>query len=1033
MYKLIRNIIGFSLRNKMFTFFWIGVVVIAGVISYKNIPVEAFPDVTNTQIIIVTEWNGRSAEEVERFVTAPIEISMNSVQKKTNVRSITMFGLSIIKIIFDDDVDDFFARQQVNNQLHNVQLPDGVEPDVQPPYGPTGEIFRYTLQSKDKGTRELLTLQNWVIDRQLRAVPGVADVVAFGGREKTYEVAIDPVLLQKYELTSPQVYDAISKANLNVGGDIIEKNGQAYVVRGVGLLDSTSDIENTIVAQYNGNPVLIKNIAAVTESNVPRVGQVGLDDNDDVVEGIVVMRKNENPSDVLARLKEKIAYIQDTVLPKDVKMVTFYDRDNLMEYCTHTVTHNLVEGIILVTVIVFLFMADWRTTVIVSIIIPLALLFAFLCLRLKGMSANLLSLGAVDFGIIIDGAVVMVEGLFVALDHLRRDVGDERFNKLAKLGLIRKSGSKLGIAIFFSKLIIISALLPIFSFEKVEGKMFSPLAWTLGFALLGALIFTLTLVPVLCSILLKKNVREKHNVFVEFFNKIVGKGLALTFANKRMSIIISLVVLGLTLASTKLMGTEFLPPLNEGALWVEAKFPMSQSLTETVSKVAELRKVLRTFPEVNGVLSQTGRSNDGTDPSGFYYVQMQVNLKPKEEWKRKITMDGLIEEMDTKLKQFQGVNFNYSQPIIDNVAEAVAGMNASNAVKIYGEDLKTLDKIANEVLERIKNVDGVKDIGILRNIGQPEMSITFDEEKMALYGVQKSDAQSIIEMAIGGKTATQKYEGEKKFDIRLRYQKEYRKDEEDIMNLMVPTLRGGKVPLKEIATLHKSTGPAFVYRDNTKRFIGVKFSVRDRDLGSTIADAQARVKSLKLPQGYTIGWTGEFENQIRASNKLAQVVPVSLVLIFVLLFVMFGNIKDSLLVLVNVPFAIIGGILALQLTGINFGISAGVGFIALLGICIQNGVILVSEFHNNLRKKLTLTNAIIEGVKARTRPVVMTALMAAIGLMPAALSTGIGSESQKPLAVSIIGGLVTATVFTLLVFPNFFYWAMRKKHQKMLE
>ena len=1033
MYKLIRNIIGFSLRNKMFTFFWIGVVVIAGVISYKNIPVEAFPDVTNTQIIIVTEWNGRSAEEVERFVTAPIEISMNSVQKKTNVRSITMFGLSIIKIIFDDDVDDFFARQQVNNQLRNVQLPDGVEPDVQPPYGPTGEIFRYTLQSKDKDTRELLTLQNWVIDRQLRAVPGVADVVAFGGREKTYEVAIDPVLLQKYELTSPQVYDAISKANLNVGGDIIEKNGQAYVVRGVGLLDSTSDIENTIVAQYNGNPVLIKNIAAVTESNVPRVGQVGLNDNDDVVEGIVVMRKNENPSDVLARLKEKIAYIQDTVLPKDVKMVTFYDRDNLMEYCTHTVTHNLVEGIILVTVIVFLFMADWRTTVIVSIIIPLALLFAFLCLRLKGMSANLLSLGAVDFGIIIDGAVVMVEGLFVALDHLRRDVGDERFNKLAKLGLIRKSGSKLGIAIFFSKLIIISALLPIFSFEKVEGKMFSPLAWTLGFALLGALIFTLTLVPVLCSILLRKNVKEKHNVFVEFFNKIVGKGLALTFANKRMSIIISLVVLGLTLASTKLMGTEFLPPLNEGALWVEAKFPMSQSLTETVSKVAELRKVLRTFPEVNGVLSQTGRSNDGTDPSGFYYVQMQVNLKPKEEWKRKITMDGLIEEMDTKLKQFQGVNFNYSQPIIDNVAEAVAGMNASNAVKIYGEDLKMLDKIANEVLERIKNVDGVKDIGILRNIGQPEMSITFDEEKMALYGVQKSDAQSIIEMAIGGKTATQKYEGEKKFDIRLRYQKEYRKDEEDIMNLMVPTLRGGKVPLKEIATLHKSTGPAFVYRDNTKRFIGVKFSVRDRDLGSTIADAQARVKSLKLPQGYTIGWTGEFENQIRASNKLAQVVPVSLVLIFVLLFVMFGNIKDSLLVLVNVPFAIIGGILALQLTGINFGISAGVGFIALLGICIQNGVILVSEFHNNLRKKLTLTNAIIEGVKARTRPVVMTALMAAIGLMPAALSTGIGSESQKPLAVSIIGGLVTATVFTLLVFPNFFYWAMRKKHQKMLE
>lgn len=1033
MNKLIKSIIGFSLRNKMFTFFWIAIVVIAGVISYKNIPVEAFPDVTNTQIIIVTQWNGRSAEEVERFVTSPIEISMNSVQRKTNVRSITMFGLSIIKIIFDDDVDDFFARQQVNNQLRNVQLPDEVEPDVQPPYGPTGEIFRYTLESKDKDTRDLLTLQNWVIDRQLRSVPGVADVVAFGGREKTYEIEIDPVLLQKYELSSPQVFEAIHKANVNVGGDVIEKNGQAYVVRGVGMLDGIADIENTIVAQYNGNPIVVKNIAKVVVSNVPRVGQVGLDKNDDVVEGIVVMRKNENPSEVLARLKEKIQYVQENVLPKDVKMVTFYDRDRLMEFCTHTVTHNLVEGILLVTVIVFLFMADWRTTLIVSIIIPLALLFAFLCLKLKGMSANLLSLGAVDFGIIIDGAVVMVEGLFVTLDQLQHKIGKERYNKLAKLGLIRKAGTKLGVAIFFSKLIIISALLPIFSFEKVEGKMFSPLAWTLGFALLGALIFTLTLVPVLCSILLNKNVKEKHNVVVEFFNKIVGKGLNVTFKHKKISIIVSLVVLVLTLFSAKFMGTEFLPPLNEGALWVEAKFPMSQSLTETVDRVAELRKVLDTFPEVNGVLSQTGRSNDGTDPSGFYYVQMQVNLKPKDEWKRKISMDGLVEEMDNKLKKYQGINFNYSQPIIDNVAEAVAGMNASNAVKIYGDDLKTLDKIANEVIGRMKNVDGVKDIGILRNIGQPEMSISFNEEKMALYGVQKSDAQSIIEMAIGGKTATEIYEGEKKFDIRLRYQKQYRSNEEDIMNLMVPTLRGTKVPLKEIAELTTDTGPAFIYRDNTKRFIGVKFSVRDRDLGSTIADAQARVKTLKLPQGYTIGWTGEFENQIRASAKLAQVVPVSLVLIFVLLFIMFGNIKDSLLVLVNVPFAIIGGILALQITGINFGISAGVGFIALLGICIQNGVILVSEFHTNLKSKLSLTDSIIQGVKSRTRPVVMTALMAAIGLMPAALSTGIGSESQKPLAVSIIGGLVTATVFTLLVFPNFFYWAMRKKHQNNME
>ncbi len=1028
MTKFLRNIISFSLKNKIFTFFWVGLLVIAGWISYLQIPIEAFPDVTNTQIIVVTEWNGRSAEEVERFVTTPIEVALNSVQKKTTVRSITMFGLSVIKIIFEDDVEDFFARQQVNNQLRNVKLPEEVEPDVQPPYGPTGEIFRYVLSGTNRDPMELLTLQNWVIDRQLRSVPGIADVVAFGGREKIYEVAVDPVKLQKYDLSSTQVFEAINKANLNVGGDVIEKNGQAYVVRGLGLLSSIADIENTIVDQLNGNPILIRNIATVIETSAPRVGQAGLNDNDDVVEGIVVMRKGENPSEVLERLKVKIAELNEHTLPSDVKIVPFYDRDNLMSYCTKTVMHNLLEGIFLVTVIVLIFMADWRTTLIVSLIIPLALLFAFFCLQLKGMSANLLSLGAVDFGIIIDGAVVMVEGLFVMLSHQATKTGMHKFNGLSKLGLIKNTATGLGKAVFFSKLIIISALLPIFAFQKVEGKMFSPLAYTLGFALLGALIFTLTLVPLLTSVLLKKNVREKHNRIVEFFNRIVLKGLKHTFSNKRKSLAVAFLILVASLFSTKWLGTEFLPQLNEGALWVEAKLPMSTSLTETIKIVSMLRAELQKFPEVNGVLSQTGRSNDGTDPSGFYYVQMQVNLKPKEEWNRNITMDGLVEEMDAVLRNYQGIVYNYSQPIIDNVAESVAGINASNAVKIYGDDLEELDMIAEKVLEQIKNVRGIKDVGILRNIGQPEISVLLDEEKMAIYGVHKADAQGIIEMAIGGKTATQKYEGERKFDIRIRYSKEYRKNEEDIMNLMVPTVRGSKIPLKEIASLKKITGPAFIYRDNTKRFIGVKFSIRERDLGSTIAEAQSNVeKNISLPNGYKIGWTGEFENQVRATKRLSQVVPISLILIFVLLFIMFGNLQDSLLVLINVPFALIGGILALHITGINFGISGGVGFIALFGICIQNGVILISEFHSNLQRQMSLISSILEGVKTRTRPVVMTALMAAIGLMPAALSNGIGSESQKPLAVVIIGGLVTATIFTLLVFPIFYYWTKRKQ------
>ncbi|MGN6293274.1 MAG: efflux RND transporter permease subunit [Chitinophagaceae bacterium] len=1030
MNKFIRNIVAFSLKNKFFTFFMTGVLIIAGIVSFIKTPIEAFPDVTNTQIIIVSQWPGRSAEEIERFVTRPTEVAMNSVQRKTNVRSITMFGLSVMKIIFEDGVDDFFARQQVNNQLRTVSLPEGVDPEVQPPYGPTGEIFRYVLRSPDRNSRDLLTVQNWTIDRQLRSVAGVADMVAFGGQEKIYEIQVNPTQLQKYDITPLEVYNAVSKSNLNVGGDVIERNNQAYVVRGIGLLDKQSDIENIIIDQNQDAPVLVKHVATVKESALPRVGQTGLNNDDDVVEGIVVMRKDENPSEVLARVKKKVAELNDNILPADIKMETFYDRDNLMAYCTETISHNVLEGIVLVTVIVFLFMADWRTTVIVSIIIPLSLLFAFFCLRLKGMTANLISLGAIDFGIIIDGAVVMVEGMFVALAHLSHKEGMERFNKLSKLGLLKKTGGELGKAVFFSKVIIITALLPIFTFQKVEGKMFSPLAWTLGFALLGALIYTLTLVPVLCSILLRKNVREKDNFIVRFFNKAVGSAFAWCFRNKRKSLITAFAVMGLTFASAKFLGTEFLPELNEGALWVTAELPMSTSLTESMKITKTLRGKLMGFEEVNGVLSQTGRSNDGTDPNGFGFVQFQVNLKPAKEWKMKRTKDQLIEEMDKELSQFQGITYNYSQPVVDNVAEAVAGFKASNAVKIFGDDLNKLDDLADQVYQNIKNIPGIKDAGILRNIGQPEISVLLDEEKMALYGVSTADAQAVIEMAIGGKTATGKYEDEKRFDVRIRYSPEYRKDETDIMALMVPTLKGGKIPLSSIAELKKITGPAFIYRDENKRFIGVKFTVRERDLGSTIKEAMAKVnETIKLPKGYTIAWAGEFENQVRATNQLAFVVPISLIAIFVLLFITFGNAKDAGLILLNVPFALIGGILALHITGINFGISAGVGFIALFGICVQNGVILISVFHQNLRQKMPLADAIRQGVTSRIRPVVMTALMAMLGLLPAALSTGIGSESQKPLAVAIIGGLVTATILTLLVFPIMF-WIFYRRSEK---
>ena len=745
------------------------------------------------------------------------------------------------------------------------------------------------------------------------------------------------------------------------------------------------------------------------------------------------MRKGENPSEVIARLHAKVDELNSKILPPDVKIKTFYDRQQLIDFSTETVIHNLMEGIVLVTLIVFLFMADWRTTVIVSVIIPLALLFAFICLRLRGMSANLLSMGAIDFGIIIDGAVVMVEGLFVALDHKAHQIGMERFNKLSKLGLIKKSGREMGKSIFFAKAIIITALLPIFSFEKVEGKVFSPLAWTLGFALLGALIFTLTLVPVLVSILLKKNVREKDNFFVRAVNNGAQRFFRFTYARKTISLIIAFAVTAVGLYSFSFLGSEFLPELNEGSIYVRAQLPLSISLESSNDLCNQMRRVFLSFPEVSDVVSQTGRPNDGTDPTGFYNNEFLVQIKhtPEvdKEMKSKAYRENLVERMKTKLDRFTGVDFNFSQPITDNVEEAASGVKGSIAVKIYGTDLATLESKAREVYEVLKTVRGIDDLGVLRNIGQPEFHVDLDEQRMASYGVSKADASSVLEMAVGGKQATQLYEGERKFPIRVRYEPQFRQTPTEISSLMVPTQNGKTIPLTEIADIHSVTGPSLIYRDDNRRFAAVKFSIRGRDMGSTIKEAQDKVnRHVVLPKGYEQKWTGDFENQRRAQQRLTQVVPVSLALIFFILFLLFGNLKDAGLVLLNVPFAIIGGIAALLLTHTNFSISAGIGFIALFGICIQNGVILISVFKQNLVKKMPLDNSINEGVISRVRPVVMTALMATIGLMPAAISTGIGSETSKPLAIVVIGGLITGTMLTLFIFPLVFERFYRSEH-----
>ncbi|MDQ6904414.1 MAG: CusA/CzcA family heavy metal efflux RND transporter, partial [Bacteroidota bacterium] len=818
----------------------------------------------------------------------------------------------------------------------------------------------------------------------------------------------------------------------------------AYVVRGIGLLNDINEIKNIIIQNVNGIPVLVKDIADVEISNLPRLGHVGRTDgidsadkrtitnNDDAVEAIILMRKGENPTDVMKALKVKIEKVNEQVLPRDTKIVPYYDREDLIHFATGTVLHNLVEGILLVTLVVSLFMFNWRTTLIVSIVIPLALLFAFICLRLMGMSANLLSLGAIDFGIIIDGAVVMVEGIFVILDQKAKEMGMERFNKVSKLGLLKNKGAELGKAIFFAKLIIIAALLPIFSFQKVEGKLFSPLAYTLAFALLGALIITLTLVPVLISMLLRKNIHEKHNPIVHHISGFMLKSFAFTTRHKRSSILVSIIVIAVGLFSFKFLGSEFLPELDEGSIYVRVQLPYSISLDKSVEIANQVRGKIIQFPQVKYVVSQTGRPDDGTDVAGFYNNEFDVLLYPEDSWKPKITKDALIDSMNKRLSVIPGADLNFSQPITDNIEEAVSGVKGSICVKIFGDSLNYMEDKANDIYKVLQTVDGIADLGVIKNIGQPELDIDLNQQKMALYGVATADANAVIEMAIGGKAASQLYEGIKKFDIRIRIPEEYRKSEADIGNLMVPTESGSKVPVKEIANITTQTGPCLIFRDANERYSAVKFSVRGRDMGSTIKEAQAKIdKVVHLKSGYAMTWEGDFENQQRAVKRLEQVVPVSLLLIFLLLFSMFGNFKDAGLVFLNVPFAIVGGIAALFITGTNFSISAGIGFIALFGICILFGVLLITEFKHNLdlRKKgshQSLYTAIRLGVNARVRPVIMTALMAAIGLLPAAISHGIGSESSRPLARVVIGGIICAMFFSLLIFPHFFARAYRK-------
>jgi cobalt-zinc-cadmium resistance protein CzcA len=1025
-HKFIENIIEFSLKNYVFVMFLTFILFVAGIACYMNTPIEAYPDVTNTRAKIIAQWPGRSAEEVEKFVTLPVMQQLNTIPRKTDVRSTSLFGLSVVTVLFEDGVDDFFAQQYASNRMQGINLPEGVQLDIEPPSGATGEIFRYILRS-DMPIREVSAINDWVVQRELLAVPGVATIATFGGEEKIYEIKVNPVELANYDISPLDVYEAVGRSNINVGGDVIQKGSQVYVVRGLGLLESIEDIEHILIDVKGNSPIRVKEVATVTVSSKPRQGQVGLNYNDDVVQGIVIMLRGQNPSEVIKSLKEKIIELNDRILPKDVRIEPFMDRTKLVNTTIHTVVTNMLEGILLVSFIVFIFLFNWRTTVIVASVIPLAFLFAIIMLRIQGLPANLISMGALDFGLLLEGTLVITEVVFVALLK-KSEQDDYKFNHYSKDDLIRSSAGSVASHIFFAQVILAVALFPIFSFQKVEGKMFAPLAFTLGYALLGSLILSLTYVPVMCKMMLTKPLKDKSIkatiTLLGWFNSL--HNIACRY---RVATIIAFVVLfGICLLRFMFWGTEFIPSMNEGAIYMRATLPNSVNLDESVRITKEMKAKLQKFREIDFILTQTGRPNDGTDATGFFNIEFHAELKPEKEWERTISKNELINQIEDSLSIYPGIILGFSQPIQDNVEEYVAGVKSALVIKVFGNDLYELEATANKTAEVIKNIQGIEDVSVFRSIGLPELQIKPQEAKMAQYAVSMANAQAVLEMAIGGKAATTFYENERTFDVIVRFEKQFRSDEQKIGDILIPTMDGKHVPLKEIADIEFVTGPAFIYREGSSRYVSVGFSIRDRDLGSTIDEAQVKVaENVKLPIGSKMEWAGEFESQQRATKRLMVVVPAALFLVLFLLYMNFNTVKDTLIAASTMPYAFIGGFISLWVVGIPFGISAGIGFVILFGIVSINSILITSLMKSLLQQSHNIEFATNEAVRIRLRAILMVTLMGSMGLLPAALSTGMGSEVQKPLAIMIVGGIIICMILSFTVLPQVFYFAYRKE------
>src|SRR3984885_13748761 len=1035
---MIRKVVDFALNNR-FVVLAIALLLLAwGAISFHNLPVEAYPDVANNYVDVITQWPGISAEQIEQQVTIPLEIAMNGIPDVVHLRSFSLFGLSDVKMIFEDGSDNAWNRERVLERLAQVTLPAGVTPQMGTDWSPVGQIYFFTLTSRNPkyDVMELKSLEDWVVEKNFKSVPDVVDVASFGGPTREYQVRIDPDKLIAYGLSIGQVEQQLANNNANAGGSFIEAGLQQVDVREVGMLDNVSDIAGTVIKTQNGTPLHIGDIASVAQGPKIRLGQFGrairredgkIADNEAVVSGIVLMRKGADSDTTLKGIHAKVNELNEVILPTGVKIVPFIDRSELVEFTTHTVLHNLTEGIILVVIILFLFLGNTRAALIVAVTIPFSLLFASICLSLRHIPANLLSLGALDFGMVVDGAVVMIENIVRHL-HTQRSGDGERMS----IGdQIRTAAHEVQRPVFYAITIIITAYIPIFTLQRVEGRLFKPMAWTVAFALLGALLFSIIVSPVLASFLFRSGAKEWRNPLMRYLTVLYRKAVRRAIRERWAVVSVAVLALGVTayLAMSGVIGSEFLPHLDEGALWVRGTFAPSTGQTEGV-RVANLgRLALAAFPEVTIVTSQVGRPDDGTDTTGFFNTEYCVDLKPKEKWRPVFhqNKEELIASMNAELEKIPGAIWNFSQPIADNMEEAVSGVKGQLATKIYGDDLRTLEDKADEVVKGMRTVPGVEDLGVFRLLGQPNLNVRVDRQQAARFQINVADIQDAIQTAVGGNALTQVLQGEQRYDLVARYQAPYRSTREAIANIRLLAPSGERVSLAQLCKIEVKDGGSEIYREGNQRYVAVKYSVRGRDLGSTVEEALDKVnKQVQLPRGYHINWEGEYESEKRAAARLSIIVPLTVLIIFVILYTMFQSVKWASLIIVNVMMTPLGGMLALLATHTHFSVSSGIGFLALFGVSVQTGVIMLEYINQRRARGHSIEEAAVEGAVLRLRPIMVTSLVATLGLLPAALSHAIGSDSQRPFAIVIVGGLISGLLLSIFLLPTLYAWVARE-------